>query len=93
MMTAALASRQALAAGAAQCTAQWEQLSRTHQTGALTRQTFMTACLSGVAPPTTPIVDAPGNAPPSAAYRCRDGMYAVMPTGCAIHRGVAARLR
>ena len=93
MMAAALASRQALTASALQCTNQWEQLSRARETGALTRQAFMAGCLSGVAPATTPTVDAPQTAPAAAAYRCRDGMYAAAPTGCAAHRGVAARLR
>ena len=93
LLAAVLTARQAAVASALQCTAQWEQLEKDHQAGALNRQAFMAGCLSGRAPVGTPIVDAVQTAPSGGAYRCRDGMYAASPFGCASHRGVAARLR
>jgi hypothetical protein len=55
----------------------------------------MIACLHDRMSPTTPHIDRPASAPPSATARCRDGLYtynADPSSACAQHRGVQALL-
>ena len=85
------------AAGATpqQCTRQWDQLARQHQTTGMSYQQYVKGCLSIIKTPMSPTIDAPENAPAGATARCRDGTYAQADsaTACLHNRGVAAIIR